>query len=127
NNKLYLGRTYLLPNVSDTLLATAKTSNSENTPSPSTVSDPPDSKPLKNSGLEEEGLALNVPYFGKTYENLKVKDQQLKGAVYYLLAVHGGPDPGALGKYGPYLLSEDECAYAVTIRLARRLMEHGAT
>lgn len=127
NNKLYLGRTYLLPNVADSLLATSNASNSENTPSPSTVSDPPESNPLKNSGLEEEGLALNVPYFGKAYENLKVKDQQLKGAVYYLLAGHGGPDPGALGKYGPYLLSEDEYAYDVTIRLARRLMEHGAT
>lgn len=70
---------------------------------------------------------LNVPLFGKKYASVEIKDQQLKGAVYYLVAGHGGPDPGAIGKYGPYSLSEDEYAYDVTIRLARRLMEHGAT
>ena len=32
-----------------------------------------------------------------------------------------------MGKYGPYWLSEDEYAYDVTIRLARRLMENGAS
>src|SRR5690606_6341245 len=94
---------------------------------PSTPSNITSDNSLDDSGLAEKGLAMNVPYFGKDYANFNVKDQQLQGAVYYLLAGHGGPDPGALGKYGPYLLSEDEYAYDVTIRLARRLMEHGAT
>lgn len=77
---------------------------------------------------EAKGQAfLEVPLFGKEYARVEVKNQQLKGAVYYLVAGHGGPDPGAMGKYGPYSLSEDEYAYDVTIRLARRLMEHGAT
>ncbi|OWP64570.1 N-acetylmuramoyl-L-alanine amidase [Hymenobacter amundsenii] len=51
----------------------------------------------------------------------------MRGAVYYLSAGHGGPDPGAIGKYGPHRLAEDEYAYDVTLRLARVLMEHGAT
>ena len=70
---------------------------------------------------------LDVPLFGPEYARVEVKGEELKGAVYYLVSGHGGPDPGAIGQYGPYRLSEDEYAYDVTIRLARRLMEHGAT
>lgn len=127
NNSLLLGRTYLLPNVGDSLLAVNDPSVSELNPSASDASLPTGESTIEASDLEEKGLMMNVPYFGKAHENFRIKDQQLKGAVYYLLAGHGGPDPGALGKYGPYLLSEDEYAYDVTIRLARRLMEHGAT
>jgi N-acetylmuramoyl-L-alanine amidase len=127
NNKLYLGRTYLLPNAGDSLLAENNSQKAETEPSPSIISNPSNDEPVNTSVLEEKGLVLNVPFFGKNYESFKVKDQQLKGAVYYLLAGHGGPDPGAMSKYGPYLLSEDEYAYDVTIRLARRLMEHSAT
>ncbi|WP_040664506.1 N-acetylmuramoyl-L-alanine amidase family protein [Nafulsella turpanensis] len=76
--------------------------------------------------IKKEASVLNIPLFGKNNARVEVKDQQLKGAVYYLLSGHGGPDPGAIGQYGPYQLSEDEYAYDVTIRLARRLMEHGA-
>ncbi|UOQ77891.1 N-acetylmuramoyl-L-alanine amidase [Hymenobacter sp. 5516J-16] len=47
--------------------------------------------------------------------------------MYYLSPGHAGPDPGAIGQYGTYKLAEDEYAYDVTIRLARVLMEHGAT
>ena len=56
-----------------------------------------------------------------------VRDRALRGAVYYLSPGHGGPDPGAIGTYGTSKLAEDEYAYDVTIRLARVLMEHGAT
>lgn len=51
----------------------------------------------------------------------------LSGTVYYLASGHGGPDPGALGKYGKYLLPEDEYAYDVTIRLSQYLKQMGAT
>ncbi|WP_246859280.1 N-acetylmuramoyl-L-alanine amidase [Spirosoma sp. KCTC 42546] len=68
-------------------------------------------------------LPTSLP--GSTH--VTVKDQKLKGAVYYLVSGHGGPDPGAIGRYGKYVLPEDEYAYDVTIRLARALMEHGAT
>ncbi len=76
----------------------------------------------------EAGIAsISEPLFGDNYSSIQPVDQRLKGSVYYLVAGHSGPDPGAIGKYGPYDLSEDEYAYDVTLRLARRLMEHGAT
>jgi len=64
--------------------------------------------------------------FGDKYSKVKIKDNSLEGTVYYLMSGHGGPDPGALGRYGRYTLAEDEYAYDVTLRLARRLIEHGA-
>ena len=70
---------------------------------------------------------LQAPVFGPPYARVTVRDRALRGAVYYLSAGHGGPDPGAIGKYGTYRLAEDEYAYDVTLRLARVLMEHGAT
>lgn len=51
----------------------------------------------------------------------------LSGTVYYLASGHGGPDPGAIGRYGKHLLPEDEYAYDVTIRLADLLRQQGAT
>ncbi|WP_317043890.1 N-acetylmuramoyl-L-alanine amidase [Hymenobacter sp. CRA2] len=64
--------------------------------------------------------------FGK-YGRPTASDQALRGAVFYLMSGHGGPDPGAVGQYGTAKLAEDEYAYDVTIRLARVLLEHGAT
>jgi len=66
------------------------------------------------------------PVFGRKYENVPVIDNRLEGAVYYLVSGHGGPDPGAMGQYGPHTLTEDEYAYDVTLRLARNLISHGA-
>ncbi len=79
------------------------------------------------SAPKESANSMLEPLFGPKYKTITKKDDQLKGAVYYLVAGHSGPDPGAIGQYGPYELSEDEYAYDVTLRLARRLMEHGAT
>jgi N-acetylmuramoyl-L-alanine amidase len=67
------------------------------------------------------------PLLGKKYEEITIRDNVLEGAVYYLVSGHGGPDPGAMAKYGNYYISEDEYAYDVTLRLYRRLLEHGAT
>lgn len=50
----------------------------------------------------------------------------LGGTVFYLASGHGGPDPGAIGKYGREQLPEDEYAYDVTIRLAGLLKQQGA-
>lgn len=108
DNSLFAGRTYLLPSLS---------SGSTGSASTTAVST---SKAATPRGMD-------VALFGDKYSRVEIKDQQLKGAVYYLTSGHGGPDPGAVGKYGPYDLAEDEYAYDVTIRLARRLMEHGAT
>ena len=64
--------------------------------------------------------------YGAGYENVTEKSQQLKGATFYLKSGHGGPDPGAIGKYGNHILCEDEYAYDVVLRLGRNLREHGA-
>lgn len=78
------------------------------------------------AAVSDKAEVLRIPIFGKKYEELRVRNKTLEGAVYYLLAGHGGPDPGAMSEYGAYYLSEDEYAYDVTLRLARRLMEFGA-
>ncbi len=67
-----------------------------------------------------------VPVFGSSYEKVEITDFKLKGSVYYILSGHGGPDPGAMGKYDGHILCEDEYAYDISLRLARDLMEHGA-
>jgi len=64
--------------------------------------------------------------FGKKNERIAIKDHSLKDAVFYLVSGHGGPDPGAISKYGRYLMSEDEYSYDVTLRLAKNLLERDA-
>jgi len=54
------------------------------------------------------------------------RSQALKGCLFYLDAGHGGPDPGAIGRRGKDFLYEDEYAYDITLRLAKRLAEYGA-
>jgi N-acetylmuramoyl-L-alanine amidase len=65
--------------------------------------------------------------YGKDYREITVKSKELSGAVYYLESGHGGPDPGAIGNLNGHMLCEDEYAYDVTLRLARNLIEQGAT
>ncbi len=64
--------------------------------------------------------------FGDDYKEFEVVDQSLKGKVYYIVAGHGGPDPGAMCTNLEHDLCEDEYAYDVSLRLARNLMQHGA-
>ncbi|QJX45487.1 N-acetylmuramoyl-L-alanine amidase [Hymenobacter taeanensis] len=104
---LIVGRKYLLPNPGATrATSTAKAGSSR--------------------GISTTPL-LPSTLFGPVYSPVAVRDRALRGAVYYLSPGHGGPDPGAIGTYGGNKLAEDEYAYDVTIRLARVLMEHGAT
>jgi len=71
---------------------------------------------------------LYVPLFGEKYQDVSVTSNNLKGKVYYLVSGHGGPDPGArCSKECSNTLCEDEYAYDVTLRLARNLMQNGAT
>jgi len=65
--------------------------------------------------------------FGKEFQRVEIKDKKLKGAIYYIVAGHGGPDPGAQGKRNGHILSEDEYAYDISLRLVRELISHGAT
>lgn len=66
------------------------------------------------------------PLFGKKLQNVEIKSDKLKGACFYLVSGHGGPDPGAVNTYNGHEIHEDEYAYDVTLRLARNLMEQGA-
>jgi N-acetylmuramoyl-L-alanine amidase len=68
-----------------------------------------------------------MPLFGPKYADVPIKSSNLKGKVYYIVSGHGGPDPGAMAKYSGKDLCEDEYAYDVSLRLARNLIEHGAT
>ncbi|NKI31663.1 N-acetylmuramoyl-L-alanine amidase family protein [Croceivirga thetidis] len=70
--------------------------------------------------------AVSYPIFGKENEVVDSLSNQLRGAVYYLIAGHGGPDPGAITKYRDMLVAEDEYAYDITLRLAKELISHGA-
>src|SRR5690606_2086733 len=65
--------------------------------------------------------------FGSKYADVEIKSDELKGAIYYLISGHGGPDPGAVGKYNGHMVCEDEYAYDVTLRMARNLIQKGAT
>lgn len=65
--------------------------------------------------------------FGEKHENVLSKSEKLKGAVYYLVSGHGGPDPGAMANYAGTSIAEDEYAYDITLRLAKELLSHGAT
>ncbi|WP_373073744.1 N-acetylmuramoyl-L-alanine amidase [Zeaxanthinibacter enoshimensis] len=66
------------------------------------------------------------PLFGNKYAFVSPVSEKLKGAVYYLISGHGGPDPGAIEEHQGKTIAEDEYAYDVTLRLARELLSHGA-
>lgn len=69
---------------------------------------------------------ISEPLFGKKYSETEIKSNRLNGAVFYLVSGHGGPDPGANTKLNGQLITEDEYAYDITLRLGRRLIEEGA-
>ena len=64
--------------------------------------------------------------FGEKYKKTEVVSNKLKGASLYLVSGHGGPDPGASGKYGSHKMYEDEYAYDIILRLAKNLIANGA-
>lgn len=104
NNTLLLGVKYILPPLID---------GKEGTPPP------PDNAPTPKRKTRE-------PLFGKALANFQITSSELKGACFYLVSGHGGPDPGAIGKMGSHELHEDEYAYDIMLRLARNLMMRGA-
>lgn len=84
-------------------------------------------KQTSATSSKQSGTKRKNPLYGKKYENFTVSSNRLKGAYFYLSSGHGGPDPGAIGKVDGISLHEDEYAYDITLRLARRLEEEGAT
>lgn len=79
-------------------------------------------KPKENSVIRY----VNYSIFGKQYSKTPIIDNTMRGDVYYIVSGHGGPDPGAMFKKGKNWLCEDEYAYDVSLRLARKLIGHGA-
>lgn len=75
---------------------------------------------------EEDDDVITIDLFGEKHKNFKKIDNTLESKVFYLTSGHGGPDPGAVGSYGNSNLCEDEYAYDVTLRLAKKLIQHGA-
>jgi len=67
------------------------------------------------------------PIFGSKLSYTPLRSSRLEGKIFYIVAGHGGPDPGAIGRRAGNLLCEDEYAYDVALRLCRKLIEHGAT
>ncbi|MEN8118647.1 MAG: N-acetylmuramoyl-L-alanine amidase [Bacteroidota bacterium] len=77
--------------------------------------------------VKAKAKTVRYEIFGDEFADVEIKSSDLKGAIYYLMAGHGGPDPGAVGKYNGQQVCEDEYAYDVTLRLARKLISEGAT
>ena len=46
------------------------------------------------------GKTIHEPLFGKELAKVQVTGNRLKGACFYVVSGHGGPDPGAIGKIG---------------------------
>lgn len=112
DNTLFYGEKYKLPDVEENTTEINSDSGNPVSPVP---------KAKVSSSIK------NMDIFGPKYANVEIKSDELKGAVYYLIAGHGGPDPGAMGKYENHTVCEDEYAYDVTLRLARNLTELGAS
>jgi len=128
-NTLYAGIKYRLPDTEEIpegeVPMPSMAPMADPKPNATFVDSPSKDKPLKPATSASKALNFNL--FGTRYANVEVKDNALKGAVYYLTSGHGGPDPGAMGKYQGHVVCEDEYAYDVTLRMARNLVEHGAT
>jgi len=78
------------------------------------------------ASTKAERTYRNIELFGKQYAKTEILDQSLKGKVFYVVAGHGGPDPGSMGTAAGNQLCEDEYAYDVSLRLTRELIKHGA-
>lgn len=78
------------------------------------------------TATKPKGKIKKESLFGTELQNVTISSNELNGACFYLVSGHGGPDPGAISRVGGVELHEDEYAYDITLRLARRLMEHGA-
>lgn len=86
---------------------------------PVNISSSSNSKPI--------GMRGTYSIFGSKYASVPLLDNKLKGKVFYVIAGHGGPDPGAMGMRWGKSITEDEYAYDICLRLTRNLLMHGAT
>ncbi len=86
--------------------------------------------PSKTGAKQDDALSKNairnLALFGDKSSAFKKTDSKLQDHIFYLIAGHGGPDPGAIGYRDGNELHEHQYAYDVTLRLAKKLMESGA-
>lgn len=111
DNQLYIGVKYKLPIIENDHAKT-KPESAEN---------------AESNDSSSSGNFRTFKIFGPKYEKVEIEGNELQGATYFLVAGHGGPDPGAVAHYNGKTLCEDEYAYDITLRLARKLLAHGAT
>jgi len=105
---LYEGRSYLIPTIKLDTVA---------------IVDSIQKKSTVIKKIESKEFLI----FGDKHRTVFSKSEKLKGAIYYLVSGHGGPDPGAMANYAGKSIAEDEYAYDITLRLAKELLAHGAT
>lgn len=86
-------------------------------------------KPIADTNFQDKTNPSGrlFPIFGEKFSYTPLLSSRLDGKIFYIVAGHGGPDPGAVGRRSGNLLCEDEYAYDVALRLCRKLIEHGAT
>jgi len=94
---------------------------------PSSGKKPTSKKTDDNSLISAKENKKVNKLFGSKHQEYTVKSNKLRGTCFYLSSGHGGPDPGAVGKIDGHEIHEDEYAYDITLRLARALLEEGAT
>lgn len=85
-----------------------------------------DVKATKKTTKADLPKYVNEPLFGKKYQEIQIINHCLSDCILYVVSGHGGVDPGAVGFKDGNELHEDEYAYDVSLRLARKLMEYGA-
>lgn len=95
-------------------------------PASTTTSTTPKPTRIEDNRIKLEGRGTHK-VFGEKYQRVRLLDRRLQGFVYYIDAGHGGPDPGTNTTYQGRTINEDEYAYDIALRLARRLVLHGAT
>ena len=118
-NTLLMGVSYTLPPLKN------RTAAQKTAAGKTKLAAPPQTKPAGKDNYAV-GTKKREPLFGKKLAEYEIKSAELKGATFYLVGGHGGPDPGAIGKMGGHSLHEDEYAYDIVLRLARNLMMKGA-
>ncbi len=103
-------------------------------PDPAPVIKKTEKKVDKKTKIEDSGKKSHSSGISKYKLDSKILggtiqpvDKVLDNHIFYLSSGHGGPDPGAIGTKDGKELCEDEYAYDVSLRLAKNLIEHGAT
>ncbi len=120
---LYEGLTYLIPIPREVSESVTPGAGVETPP----LAAPGAAAPADETPTDETPAAYaSYDIFGAEYAEVRPESSRLENTVFYLISGHGGPDPGAMTRYGDTEISEDEYAYDVTLRLARKLIAQGA-